>query len=104
MRSKMVKIADTYFFKEMSGDELAREMANAVKVIPSLSSMDEVSELMANEQNSMLPESGLQWRIWIVPNFRADESLVIYKVHHVVGDGLAQMIMVAGLQDDYSPE
>ena len=49
MRSKMVKIADTYFFKEMSGDELAREMANAVKVIPSLSSMDEVSELMASE-------------------------------------------------------
>jgi hypothetical protein len=58
---------------------------------------------MNEQQNVCLPEDGLQWRVWIVPHFRDDESLVVCKMHHVMGDGLAILILIAGLQEQYSP-
>jgi len=39
--------------------------------------------------------------MWLVPDFRDGESLIIFKVHHIVGDGLAFLLMLGGLQDDY---
>jgi hypothetical protein len=35
--------------------------------------------------------------MWIVPNFKSDESLVILKMHHVLGDGLSLMLILGFL-------
>ncbi len=60
---------------------------------------------MAEQQNIDIPEQNLQWTVWIMPEFEnGKESLMVMKVHHVIGDGLGIMIMLATLQDNYSPD
>jgi hypothetical protein len=49
MRSKMVKILDKFYFKELTDDEFNSKLEAAVKVIPSMKTIDEVSNLMAEE-------------------------------------------------------
>ena len=88
----MVKVLDGYFFKELQGEELKKQLDQAVTVISDMKGLDEVSAFMNEQQNICMPEDGLQWRVWIVENFRYNESLLICKVHHVIGDGMALAI------------
>lgn len=60
---------------------------------------------MAEQQNITLDDDGLQWRLWILPNFNGNESMAIMKVHHCIGDGLGVMLMISMLQEEpYKPE
>ena len=61
---------DVYYFKEIQGDELRAKINASVNVIPYMKTMDEVSKFMSENQNIDMPEDGLQWRVWIVPDFR----------------------------------
>ena len=88
----MVKVIDGYFFKELQGQELKTQLDQAVTVLPDMKNLDEVSAFMNEQQNICMSENGLQWRVWIVENFRDNESLLICKVHHVIGDGMALAI------------
>jgi hypothetical protein len=65
--------------------------------------MDQLSELMSEEQNIFLPEDGLQWRVWVAPNLEGNESAVVCKGHHALGDGLAWLLMFGTIEDKYSP-
>ena len=105
-RSKMVKILDNYYFKEMSGEELQQKLAKAYHVIDRMESMDEVEELMSREQNKSIEEGNLQYEVWLVPEFgkSGQESLMVLKIHHVMGDGLGILIAMSGLQEHYSKE
>ena len=47
LRSKMVKILDSYYFKELSSDELKIQVASSIFVRPDIKSMEEMSELMS---------------------------------------------------------
>jgi hypothetical protein len=49
-----------------------------------------------------LPTDGIQWRIWIAPNYNSDESVVILKIHHVIGDGLSLLLLMGFLQSKYN--
>ena len=96
--------------------ELNERVANAVTVVPEMTSMQEVDELIQREQSIEIAEDGLQWHAWIVPFFNRNgpessddlnesksgmESLVIMKAHHVIGDGLAFLLLMSGLQEKY---
>ena len=47
LRSKMVKILDSYYFKELSPDELKIQVANSIFERPDIKTMEEMSELMS---------------------------------------------------------
>ncbi len=49
LRSKMVKILDSYYFKELSPDELKLQVASSIFVRPDVKTMEEMSELMSQE-------------------------------------------------------
>ena len=104
LRSKMVKILDSYYFKEFEPNELKQQVDNSIFVRPDIKTMEQMSELMSQEQNLFLPEDSLQWRAWIVPNLEGDESAIIIKGHHVLGDGLAWLLMFGAIEDNYKPE
>jgi hypothetical protein len=59
--------------------------------------MEELSDLMQEQQNINLPENELQWKVWLVPNFNETQSIMIWKSHHVIGDGLGVMILLSTL-------
>jgi NRPS condensation-like uncharacterized protein len=65
--------------------------------------MEDVSNTMEEIQNTSMPESMPQFRITVVPDFNSESSLVILKIHHVMADGLALIILMGALQDEYSP-
>lgn len=102
-RCKMVKVFDNYYFDEFKGDELKDHIDRAVEVVDDLKSMDQVEDFMSQRQNISFPEDQLQWHLWLVPNFKDNESLVICKSHHVLADGLGWLLMLGGLQDTYNP-
>lgn len=58
---------------------------------------------MSEEQNKTYDENGLQWTVWICPNFENNESIAIFKAHHVISDGMGIMLLFGTLQDNYSP-
>ena len=41
------------------------------------------------------------WHVWLVPEFEENESLVVFKIHHVVSDGLGIFIMLQALSGRY---
>ena len=45
----------------------------------------------------------MQWRVWICPNLEGNESAVLIKGHHVLGDGLAWLLMFGAIEDKYDP-
>ena len=65
--------------------------------------MTQLEDLMGKEQNLFLSEDGLQWRVWICPNLEGNESAVLIKGHHVLGDGLALLLMFGAIEDKYDP-
>ena len=59
---------------------------------------------MGEEQNLFIEEDSLQYRLILIPDYNDQESCIIFKVHHAIGDGLAFMVMLGTLQDNYMPE
>jgi diacylglycerol O-acyltransferase len=53
------------------------------------------AELMA----PLLDRSRPLWRMWLVTGLPADQVAVVFKLHHVVADGLAAVRMIASLLD-----
>lgn len=49
LRSKMVKILDSYYFKEFKADELKQQVDNSIFVRPEIKTMEQMSELMSQE-------------------------------------------------------
>jgi hypothetical protein len=103
-RSKLIKVADAYYFKEMTPEELKQQLEEHVKIRRDIKTMAQVEDLMGQEQNTYIDTDGLQWRLWIFPEFPGDELVVIMKVHHVIADGLGHQIVMTMLQDDYDPK
>lgn len=50
-----------------------------------------------------MPENELQWKVWIVPDFNEKQSIMIWKSHHVIGDGIGVLLLLSTLQDEYKP-
>jgi len=59
MRSKLVKKLDNYYFKELKGEDLKKQLDDAFVVREDIVHLDQVSQLMSEEQNKTLPESGI---------------------------------------------
>lgn len=40
----------------------------------------------------------------MVPDFTETQSIIIWKSHHVIGDGIGTLLFLSTLQDEYSPD
>jgi len=49
----------------------------------------------------VVPEDQIQWRVWIVPDYDEKNSVMIWKSHHVIGDGIGVMTLLGTLSDEY---
>lgn len=103
-RSKMVKILDNWYFKEMQEDEFKAKIAKNVLRLDNIRTMDQLSEFMSEQQNETIEPEELQWRVWIAPNFENNQSIMIWKSHHVIGDGVGVLCLLGMLQDHYDPK
>jgi hypothetical protein len=99
-RSKVVKVLDNYYFKEMHGAELKKHLDKACEIRNDITTMQGIEELLAQHQNLNMPDEGLQWQLWIFPNV-GDETIICMKIRHVMADGLALILVMAMLQDEF---
>lgn len=102
LRCKVVKILDAYYFKELSKDELNKASSEIFTVRKDIHTYDEFSDYMSIHQNTFMPEEKQQIRVTLIPNFSETQSIALFKVHHVIGDGLGLILMIAFLQDQYN--
>jgi hypothetical protein len=102
-RSCLFKVADTFYFKELRGPLLDRHLHTAIREAPDLKSVDDISRLVSQEQNTLLTEDGVQWRIWLAPDYSVTESVAVLKMHHSIGDGISLMLLLGFLQPEYEP-
>ena len=100
-RSSLVKVADSYYFKEMGAEQLRKALDAAFIVREDITNKEDFALLCQEQQTRMFPENGLQWAIYFCPNYEHSQSLMMLKVHHVLGDGLGLLYMFATLQDSY---
>jgi NRPS condensation-like uncharacterized protein len=54
---------------------------------------------MSKHSTIPIPEDGIQWNCWIVPNYDEKQSLLVWKSHHVLGDGIGFMLMLSIVTD-----
>lgn len=97
----MYKVMDQYYFKELPPHEQQKQLATAVTTLKNIHSMDDISAFMSEEQNVNIPESQLQWKVWICADYSATQSVIIWKSHHVIGDGIGILLMLSMLQNEY---
>jgi len=55
---------------------------------------------MAEEQCKREPLDFLQWRCYLFPDFNEKESVIVYKVHHSLADGIATIMMLINVTDE----
>ena len=55
-RSKMVKVFDTYYFKELTKQELVEAGDELYKTVDSVHTEDELNKFMGSQVNKELPE------------------------------------------------
>lgn len=46
-----------------------------------------------------MPLDYLQWRVYFIPDYRPNESLFVYKVHHSLADGIANILFFNDMTD-----
>mmetsp|Transcript_39521 Transcript_39521/g.60336 ORF Transcript_39521/g.60336 Transcript_39521/m.60336 type:complete len:95 (-) Transcript_39521:795-1079(-) len=53
-----------------------------------ISTDDEMHEWLCQEQTIRLPVGSFQYRFFLIPKFKDGKGIVVFKMHHSIGDGL----------------
>jgi len=104
MRSRLVKVLDTYFFEELTTAQMKKLEDKIVTVVDDIHDYDAISDFISYQHTQHIPTRSLQYRLYVVPDYSEDESVVILKMHHVLGDGLAVVVLLGIWQEYYDPE
>jgi hypothetical protein len=83
----------------MPVEEIYRQRDKIVKISTGVHNEKQLAEFMSKEQAIRDPTDNVQWRCWLFPDYTETESVMIYKVHHCIGDGISLVMMFANLCD-----
>jgi hypothetical protein len=100
LKSSVVKAFGKYMFKEHPDQEVQDRIDEFMPIIDGITNEKELADYMALEQSKRLPLSGVQWRLYFVPNYSETESLFVYKVHHSLADGIANICFFNDMTDE----
>jgi len=99
IRSKLVKFAGMYYFKEMPEKEFLEKQKQFSQRNDAIHSEKELAEYLAKEMQLKAPVEMAQYKTIFLPEFTENESAFIFKGHHSLADGLALIILTLSLQD-----
>lgn len=100
MKSRVTKALGKFMFEEMTDEEMIASIPKTMPVVTGIHNEEQLAKFMAKEQSHRLPLDYLQWRVFFVPDYRPDESLFVYKVHHSLADGIAIILFFTHLTDN----
>ena len=79
---------------------LKRAPKEACTIKTGIHNETELAEFMSELQSLREPLGFVQWRLYFIEDFSEDESVMVYKVHHSLADGIATVLMFSGLTDE----
>ena len=59
-----------------------------------------LGDFMAKEQSYRLPLGYLQYRVTFIPDYSETESIFVYKIHHSLADGIANILFFNDMTDE----
>lgn len=59
-----------------------------------------LADFMVKEQAVREPLHRLQWKCYYFKDYSPTESVIVFKVHHALADGIALVLLYANLMDD----
>jgi hypothetical protein len=98
-RSKVVKCLGTYWFQEMSVEELYKQRDKLVRTETGIHNERQLASFMEKQQSIRDEFGNVQWRAFLIEDYSESESIFVYKVHHCVADGIGSILMCANLTD-----
>ena len=100
-RSKLVKVMHEYYFKELTGNELALAKYHCFKILDiNLSNDHDLTSFLEKEQAIRDPLDTFQYKVFIQKDYSETESLLILKSHHCMCDGIATLVMTSSFSRD----
>jgi len=100
MRSRIVKFAGTWWFKEIPMVEMNKQRDKLVQVRSGVHNEKQLADFMSKEQSIRDELDNVQWRCWLFPDYSPTESMFVFKVHHCVADGVGLVLMSGNLGDN----
>ena len=100
LKSKVVKVLGKYMLNPYSDQEMMDSMDKTMPIVTDVHDERQLADFMAKEQSTRLPLGFLQWRLFLIPDYRPNESLFVYKVHHSLADGIANILFFNHLTDE----
>ena len=105
LRSTFVKCLDQWYLKELDIDTLMASVEdNFVKVENTcngnpINSDAALSEFYLTEMNIPFEEGKLFFKVFVVENFSETESVILFKCHHAIADGMSLIGLLCSMQD-----
>jgi len=100
MRQKIVQVLGDYYFQDIPVEEAIR----IKRVEESIRCEADINEFCSKMINEKIPLSKSQWELYFVEDYSPTESVIIWKNHHVLGDGISAQAVFVALSDEYNPE
>lgn len=98
-RSKVVKILGTWWFKEISYEDMNNQRDNLITIKTGIHNEKQLADFMAKEQSIRDDLDNVQWRCFLFEDYSPTESIFVYKAHHCVADGIGFILMMSNLVD-----
>jgi hypothetical protein len=92
-----VKIFGKYYLKKFEGSELERVWNSVfIEYDQPITTDEELSAYIRDIGRPLFDLKGLQWRVFLVKNFK-DTSVLIFKMNHFLCDGIGALLLAASL-------
>ena len=64
----------------------------------------EMVDFLSNEVSIPFEEGNLMIKVMVVENFSETQSVIMFKSHHSVADGMSLIGLLVSMQDQYNPD
>jgi hypothetical protein len=99
-RAKLVKIFGKYYYKAMAEDEFKAKFSKFFMVDHrEIENEQELADFLAKEQCIRDPYDEVQYKFIFLTNYLQSQSVVVFKCHQCMADGLGILHVLLNLQD-----
>lgn len=89
-----------YYLKQVPPQEALKSVMEIKESIHNEFDLDRYCEKIINTR---IPKNKVQWEVHFIEHYTETESAVIFKMHHVIGDGISMLYGFSALSDTYQP-
>ena len=107
LRSTFVNVFDQWYLKELAVDKLMNAVDDAFLKVEQNYKGDPIKtekaliDFLANEVSIPFEEGKLFYKVFVVENYSETQSVVMFKSHHCLADGMSLVGLLTSLQDVY---